>query len=260
MGYNSTQARNFVSAIDLKGTPRGIREMSAADEAGPIFDQAKTQAQVSGSAVFSFAQGVTTDVREAISDSALLAQLVANKKFPADQSPLEWFRAYAEVLQNVGWTIQESSWTDYTAQGTAVEVHKKIIEVLTVALGPAPAALLIITTTINALSAMKSDSPWITLFEREAKRAKIARFQIGLVDKDPNGDVFVSLFAFLIQAQDNITQVLFFKFRNAKASFQANTMKVSIDRAAVSDIGPGIRNKIRVYQTDYLSNVFNLSL
>ena len=260
MGYDSTQARNFLNAIDLRGTPRGIVDMSAAAEAGPIFDQAKTQAQVAGSAVFSFAQGVTADVREAISDSALLAQLVANRNFPADKVPLEWFRAYGEVLQNVGWTIQDNAWTDYTTQGTAVEVHQKIIEVLTVALGPAPAALLIITTTINALSAMKSDSPWITLFEREAKKAKIARFQIGLVDKDPAGDVFVSLFAFLIQAQDNITQVLFFKFRSAKASFQANAMKVSINRAALTDIGPGIRNKIRVYQADYLSSIFDLNL
>ncbi len=259
MGFDSTKARNFLKGIDLKGTPRNILKMSAADEAGPVFDQAKTQAQVSGSAVFSFAQGVTTEVREAISNSALLAQLVANKKFPADQSPLEWFGAYAEVLQNVGWTVQDNSWTDYTAQGTAVEVHQKIIEVLTVALGPAPAALLIITTTINALSAMKSDSPWITLFEREAKKAKIARFQIGLVDKDPNGDVFVSLFAFLIQAHDNLTQVLFFKFRSANASFQANTMKVSIDRAALTDIGPEMRNKIRLYQADYLSNILDLN-
>src|SRR5437016_12138115 len=105
------QARKFVKAIDISGTPRGIRSQSAATEAGAVFEQAKTQAQVVGSALFSFAQGVEINVREAISDSALLAQLVANKRASAENVPLEWFAEYAKVLLNVGWTLQEGGWT-----------------------------------------------------------------------------------------------------------------------------------------------------
>jgi hypothetical protein len=37
------------------------------------------------------------------------------------------------------------------------------------------------------------------------------------------------------------------------------SMKVSIDRAAVTDLGPSIRNKIRVYLADYLGNILDLS-
>ena len=40
---------------------------------------------------------------------------------------------------------------------------------------------------------MNADSPWITLFSRESQKAKIARFQIGLVEKEENADVLVSL-------------------------------------------------------------------
>ena len=132
-----------------------------------------------GSGVFSFAQGVTTEVRQAISDSALLAQLVANKKTSAEAQPLDWFKSYSEVLENIGWTLQEKSWVDYSGSGTAVEVHEKIIEVMTAALAPSAAALAIITATMNALKSMNADSPWITLFSRESQKAKIARFQIG---------------------------------------------------------------------------------
>jgi hypothetical protein len=260
MTRDTKKARQFIQAIDLSGTSRRILPLGVGDETGAVFDQTKAQAQISGSALFSFAQGVTAEVREAISQSALLAQLVANKEFPSDQMPLDWFRAYGEVLQNLGWTLQDRSWTDYTAQGNAVEVHQKIIEVLTIALGPAPAALAVVTATISALSAMNSNSPWITLFEREAKITKIARFQIGLVDRDANGDIFVSLFAFLIQAQDKITQLLFFKYRSANATFQANAMKVSIDRTMVTELGPSIRGKIRIFQADYLSNILDLNL
>jgi hypothetical protein len=59
----------------------------------------------------------------------------------------------------------------------------------------------------------------------------------------------------VIEAENNITQVLFFKFKNARASFKADSTKVSINRAALTDLGPAIRNKIRAYQTDYLSSI-----
>src|SRR5690349_2238415 len=99
MEFDTEKARNFVKGVDLSGTPRGILAQDAAVQAGEVFDKAKAQAQVVGSGVFSFAQGVTAEIREAISDSALLAQLVANKKVSAEQSPLEWFKVYSDTLQ-----------------------------------------------------------------------------------------------------------------------------------------------------------------
>jgi hypothetical protein len=258
MAFDLSRSRNYVKSVDVGFARRAAVTEDAATQAGEIYDKAKSQAQVVGSAVFSFAQGVTEDVREAISDSALLAQLVANKKVPGDGSPLEWFKSYAEVLQNIGWTLQDSAWTDYTASGKAIEVHEKILEVLTVALAPAPAALAIATATIHALTAVNTDSSWMTIFSREAQKAKLARFQIGLVDKDPNGDVFVSLIAYILESENVITQVLLFRFKNASATFKANGAKVSINRAALSDLGPIIRGKVRAFQKDYLSGILDI--
>jgi hypothetical protein len=258
MAFDKQQAISYIKSVDLTGTHRNIRSQDAATEAGEIFDQAKAQAQVVGAGVFSFEVGIDAAVREAISDSALLAQLVANKKAAVDTAPLEWFRAYADVLQNLGWVLQEGGWSDYSAQGTAAEVHEKIVEVMAVALGPAPAALALIKVTAGALKAMAPDSPWLTLFNRESKKARLARFQIGLVNTGANDDVFVSLLACLIEARSDLTQVLFFKFRDASASFKADLQKLSINRRALTDLGPAIRTKIRAYQADYLSSIKDL--
>jgi hypothetical protein len=148
-----------------------------------------------------------------------------------------------------------ASWNDYSADGKAVEVNQKIIDVMTVALGPSPAALAIITSTVNALKAMQPDSSWLTIFRRESQKGKLARFQIGLVENGEASDVFVALLACLIEAENSITQLLFFKWKEANASFKANGAKVSIDRAALSTLGPAIRTKIRAYQADYLGNI-----
>jgi hypothetical protein len=258
MSFDAVRATAFVSSIDLSDTPRGILRQDAASDAVDVFDKAKSQAQIVGSGVFSFAEGVTAEVREAISDSALLAQLVANKQVSQGDEPLKWFAAYSNVLQNVGWTLQEGGWTDYTAKGTAFEVNEKILEVMTVALGPAPAALAIVSATINALRGLNASSPWITIFSRESQKARIARFQIGLVEREENNEVFVSLLTCLIEAHNDITQVLFFKFKDAGASFKANSGKVSINRTALADLGLSIRNKIRAYQADYLSTILTV--
>jgi hypothetical protein len=258
MAFNKEQATEFIKSIDLTGVPRGIVSMDAGAETGAVFEKAKDQAQVVGSNLFSFAQGVDAGVREAISDSALLAQLVANKRFSAGEQTIEWYQSYSEVLQNIGWILQEGGWTDYTASGKAAEVHEKILEVLAVALGPAPAALAIITATVNALKGMQPGSSWLTIFSRESQKAKIARFQIGLVEREEAGDVFVSLLACLIEAKNTITQVLFFKFKAAQATFKADTAKVSINRASLTDLGPAIRSKVRAYQADYVSSILDI--
>lgn len=257
MAIDLVKARAFVRSIDLSGIPHRGPALGAAPVGAP-FDKAENQAQLVGSTLLSFAQGVDAGIRGAVSDSALLAQLVANKQASAESDPMAWFAAYSGVLQNIGWIVEESGWADYSADGDALDVNQKIIEVLAVALGPAPAAMAIITAAIAALSGMESDSPWITIFSREAQKARLARFQVGLVDRDQNGDAAVVLLACLIEAQSNITQVLFFKFKEAQARFLANNAKASLDRTALTELAPTIREKVRAWQVDYVSTVLNI--
>jgi len=255
MTFDVAEAKNYIESIDLRGTPRSIRGQDAATDTGVAFDKTKTQAQVVGSGIFSFEQGVDAAVREAISNSALLAQLHANKQVKFEEDPERWFGLYGEVLENVGWTIQDQGWNDYSADGTQAEVNEKIIDLLTVALGASPTALAVITSTINTLRGMAPNSPWITIFSREVQKANMARFQIGLVSTDERGDVFVDLVASIVSATNEITQVLFFKWKDAHASFKARTQKVSVNRLSLTDLGPTILGKIRAYQADYLSSI-----
>lgn len=258
MPVDGDQARSYVESADLTGTRRWLVVQDAATEAGAVFDAAKQQAQVVGSGLFSFAEGVTTEMREAISSSALLAQLLANKEFSKVEQPTDWFGAYEKVLENVGWVLQDHGWSDYTAQGTSVEVHQKIIEVLSAALGPSAAALDIIRSAIGVLKKMTPQSSWLTIFNRESEQANIARFQVGLADKDENRDVYVVLLGCLIEAKSSLTQVLFLKFRDEDASFKANSAKVSINWDVLKDVTPAIKHKVRAYATDYVSSIQDL--
>jgi hypothetical protein len=97
----------------------------------------------------------------------------------------------------------------------------------------------------------------LTIFDRESQKARIARFQVGFVNIGDQDEIFVSLLGCLIEAQSNVAQVLFFKFKDAKATFRANCAKVSVNRASIADLADAIRTKTRAYQHDYLSNILD---
>lgn len=248
-------AKDYVKQLDLEGTPRALVAMAAATESTEIFEQTKQQAQVVGSGLLAFSQGVEAEIREAISDSALLAQLVANKRIDPAVDPVAWFKEYVAVLQNVGWTIQDATWTDYTATGTGADVSDQIIKLLPVLLGPGAAAAAIVTAAVAALKGMDPDGSWITIFNRETQKAKLARFQVGLVESDSVKGTQVSLLACLVEGTSAITQILFFKFKDEKASFKASTNSVTINTAALKELARPIRSKVRAYQVDYLSSI-----
>jgi hypothetical protein len=246
------QAKAYVAALDLSGipTPYGERGVAAA-----TFVQAKDQARIVGSGLMTFREGVEVDIREAVSESILLAQLVANKRVDAAVDPMRWFIEYAGVLQNVGWTVQGSSWNDYSSTGTAAEVSEKIIELLPILLGPGTAALTVATTAVNALRAMDPDSSWIKIFSRETQKARIGRFEVGVAERAQDGVVQISSLACLLEAQTTIAQVLFFKLRSENASFRANTNQVTISAATLRDLAEPISSKVRAHRLNFLTSI-----
>lgn len=259
MSVDYATAVSFIKSVDLSEAPYYGAAVTAQDaSAHEIFDKAKAQAQVVGSNVLSFVTGLDTTVREAISNSSLLAQLVADRRTSAESQPMEWFSAYSEVLKNLGWVLQENHWADHTTQGAAAEVHEKILEVAAVVLGPAPAALAILTASVKALRDMKPESSWLTIFNREAKKGRISRFQIGIAEEGENGNAFVTQLCCLVEAESKLTQVLFFKFRKEKARFRANLQKSSFNKAALTEIAPAIRKKISAFQEGYLGTIEDL--
>ena len=65
-------------------------------------------------------------MRKAISDSALLAELVADKRADAKADPVDWFKVYADVLKNIGWDLQEKTFDDYSSSGNAADCHQSL--------------------------------------------------------------------------------------------------------------------------------------
>jgi hypothetical protein len=250
-------AREFLNAVKLpsparaRGGVEGVREIID-------FNAQKNQAMVVASDIVSFVKGVSSERRQDIVNSSLLAQLVANKKVPDKKNIIEWYNAYFDVLENIGWVIQDRSFSSYTEEADGLEAHEAILKVAGVFLGAAPAALAVVISTLEALKSMDSSKPWITIFDRESKQAKTGHFQIALAEQGDNDQFLVSLMAFSLKAESTITQVLFFKIRNDEVELEKCSGKVTINDKVLSSIRDIVSQKIAAHTSDYIAKLPDL--
>jgi hypothetical protein len=231
-------------------------------EAGPQFETVSrpswTDAQEAvavGSQLVEFAAGVPTDVRDAIADSVLLAQLAANKAAGQAQDVIRWYDMYVEVLQNIGWQLRDVEFRTHQVSDTNASLHKEIIPVLTALLGPHAAAASIVLSVLNGLQAMDKDSPWITVFDRASQQAHGAKLQVSYVQQGASGDPEISLLAFGIRAEQTITQVLFFKFRAQNAELKQASGKMGVSITRLNSAKDLIAQRVTPFVTDYVAEL-----
>lgn len=248
-------ARDFLSDVQLPPSPR-----NGFEGAGDIIDYnaQKNQAMVVASDIVSFVKGVSNERRQDIVNASLLAQLVANKKVSDKTRIIEWYNAYFDVLENIGWVIQDKSFSSYTEEADGLAAHEAILKVAAVFLGASPAALAVVISTLEALKSMDANKPWITIFDRESKHAKTGHFQIALAEQGDNDQFFVSLMAFSLKAESTLTQVLFFQIRNDEVELQKYSGKVTINDEVLSSVRDRVSQKIAAYTNDYIAKLPDL--
>jgi len=142
------------------------------------------------------------------------------------------------------------------------DVHEAIMAVAAVLLGPgAVAAVPLIEATLKALNSMDTSTPWITLFNRESRRANTASFQIALAEPEQTGSdrLTVSLMAFSLTASMTITQVLFVKVQNNEANLKRFTTKAEINLSVLDSVQSTLQQKVASFTTSYLSALPDLS-
>lgn len=245
-------ALNFIQAAELP-TPRTRRGGGTDSQAvQDALATTRQQAAVVGAGVVAFAEGIPGKFRQDLVNSTLLAQLVATKKVPDKSQLFAWYDVYFDTLANIGWPVQERTFSEYKESGQNFEAHKAIIAVISAALGPGATAVAMITGTLQALQSMDADSPWITLFSRESMSAQSASFQVSAVEKGPDGEPFVTLAAFGLQANSRITQVLFFKARAGDVNLRHCSSKIAIDAALADQLREPVRQKLAAHALDFI--------
>ena len=190
----------------------------------------------------------------------MLAQLILKHQGVSPDDTQNWYHGYGSVLANLGWLVETCEMTDYVSGEAGLDVHEAIMAVAAVLLGPgAVAAAPLIQATLKALQSMDTSTPWITLFNRESRRANSASFQIALAEQDANGDLTVSLMAFSLAASMTVTQVLFVKVKSNEANLKRFSTTARINLSVLDSVQATLQQKVAAFTSSYLSAFTDMS-
>jgi hypothetical protein len=244
-----SSAEDYVWALDLPaGEP-------AFESVGGVRLDGGPGAVAVGSQLVEFTERVDVAQRNAIADGILLAQLAANKAVAQGGDAFRWYDKYVEVLQNIGWQLREIEFRTATLDDSQAGVHRALIPVIMTLLGPQVAAASIVIEVLNGLGEIDRVAPWITVFDRSSRRSSGASFQVSHVDVDASGEPQVVLACFSIEASQDITQVLFFKFtaQNAQVRKASGRMAINLDRLLAAK--DAIAGRVGPFVTDYVARL-----
>jgi hypothetical protein len=222
----------------------------------PPLELKSTEAQslVVGSGLIVAAESVPAQIREDLVNCTLFAQLAATA-VTDQQRVREWYDAYFRTLTALGWAQSDTQFEDYAFASISAEAHKAMLKVLTALLGPQAAALAIVKTTLEALQTMNENSSWLTLFERQSKVGRSARFQVATAQTDPGGLLQTALVGFELQAKSTLIQVLFFKFSSSETRLRYAAGRATIYEAALKDQRSAIAKRLAEYRAAYVGEI-----
>jgi hypothetical protein len=230
------------------------------DEVPISFEKPGNQTVVVGSGVVSFLGGVSRSIRGHVVNCCLLAQLAANKATSGNNTTQRfdqlrpWYEVYFRTLTGIGWSVTDTSFTDYIAAGNDLEAKQAILQIAATLFGPAATALAVVQSTLYALRSAQPGR-WLTIFKQESQIAGDGRFQLAVVEPEIDAVVTLSLMAFELKAQTNLLQVLLVKLRSSDITLRHASGKVVIGTSALQQIGPVVEARVQTYTNSFVAEL-----
>jgi hypothetical protein len=245
------KVNTYIAEVELASPPRS---MLLADEKLPPLEEGTAQGAVVDSNIVTFPEGTPLEVRNAVGAWLIFAQRAASAQVPDRNNASDWVSAYHDALLQTGWVRRgdADAWSEEEVVGSTV--HEKILSVVAVVLGPAPAALAIVTAALQSLQAMNKDSPWITLFDRRGRSATAVGFQVANCEATEGGAALHAV-DFRVHAQQVLTQVLFFKFTQREASMFRRAVILELTPDALAKYGPAVWGRVEEAVLDSIATL-----
>ncbi len=129
------------------------------------------------------------------------------------------------------------------------------MSVLALVLGPAASALIIVKSVFDGLGKVGNNNGWLTLFDRQTTKEEVAHFQVATAQSKANGLVDLGLLAFSVEADQQITQVLFFKMKKSKAKLRYAGGTATIQEQVLGSVRDAMRTKLQSVAQQFIESI-----
>lgn len=233
----------YIVNLELADAPRA--RLIAADEG-------EDGAAVNAGSVVSFVANVGSQHREDALNSTLFAQLGANAAWDRYAEPVNWYKKYNEIMENVGWVIQEFSFDKLHSNSASFTVDKVLLELLAALMSEDEARVL--EEAINALKALSGDSNTAKIFENSSHDYKKANAQLG-VASDEDGVLVMKMGFFYVSTVQNITRVLWFEFKSGESDMFKAKSSINLNEQVYGQVRQTVIDKLGARAKKYIDDL-----
>ena len=238
----------YVKTLEIQSPIAGFPSTKGG---APVIEGAE-QSFINDKSLVSFVSDVSGQRRSDVLNSILIAQLAANKQFPDELQILDWYKAFINVLNNLGWTIEAAEFSSFRSDTDVFEVENAIIDILTNAFGEVFKTVII--KTLASIKGLSDANGKITAFEKNTHSLSRGAFQIGLA-KEENGVVMIQLGMFMLTSSSQIKRILFFKSTKEKTRLDYCSRKGTLNEDVYANIRKPVSDKLAGKATEFIAEV-----
>ena len=196
------------------------------EEAAPAIPE-DLAAAVNAGSLLSFVEGVDGQERDDVLFSVQFAQRAASAKFDRFDATRDWYGKYIEVLERIGWAGEQFAFTAKNQEQGEFRMDKSALAVIAAIATQNQIAVL--TQSIEALESLADEDGALRLFDFQTANELGGNFQIGAVQKAPNGLLSMALGAFYFRAAERRRRFLFFKWGEKQVNMFTAAQKMTFN-------------------------------
>ncbi|MCR9121299.1 MAG: hypothetical protein NXH91_03415 [Phyllobacteriaceae bacterium] len=247
--------------VDLQDAIKYIKGLRLPDPpniaTGEAFDGQTDQPQgvVIGSELLTF-DGLDANVREAVTNAFLLAQLHADATVGDKMQTHEYYSRFAEVLQGIGWLVHEETRAANSERGDSIDVHASLLSLAELALSPHKAAVDLVRAVLDVMMKADDNEPWITFYYENAVKSENAHLSIALAQSGTAiADVSVALVQLAVRASKKLSKRVIFRRETANATLDHITAKLGINEVSLMALNDEVASHIGAHSSGYIRNL-----
>ena len=213
----------------------------------------KLRAAVNAGSILSFVAGIDADDKADVLLATQLAPRAASARHDRFAATADWYRAYLEVLERLGWVGEGFAFEKRSSVAAEFTIDKVALDaIMTIATGN---QLAILVKTLDTLKNLGSAGTPLRVFELQALAGLSGNFQIGAVQRAENGALSMALGAFYFHAKDVKTGVLFIKWSSEIVDFWTGAQKMTLNEPLYARHRSAVAAKLAKDSGDYIAGL-----
>ncbi len=200
-----------------------------------------------------FVGGISSQHRQDVLNSTLLAQLAADANFNRQTQIDDWYNEYVGILSRVGWSISPFSFVPHIRSAKPTTLAQLTPTVLATLL--TPAGFNTLTATVNKIGSLGSADARVKLFETSAAAGKTGNFQTSVISPDASNNDVMAIGAWHYASSTPGSDFLNFDVNSPNVNLFYSIQLARLDESVYSMVRAAIVSKLGAKVRSSIANL-----